>query len=62
MARYIDADKLIHRLKERYDALVDTYDFWDQYTQGFCEALEMVEDISNEMTINGQEVKHGQWE
>lgn len=62
MSRYIDAEKLIRRLKERYDALVDAYDIWDAYTQGFGEAFEMAEDVLDEIpTADVVEVKHGKW-
>lgn len=59
MHKFIDADKLVDQLKKRYDWLVGEYacNKWEEYTQGFLEALDMVESAANEApTADAQEV------
>lgn len=53
MARYIDADNLTKKMRERYDDLSSGDGFYDHFTQGYGDALETVE---NEPTSDVAEV------
>lgn len=55
---FVDADNLLKKMQERYDDLVDEYGYYDNFTQGYEEALLLVE---NATSIDVQEVKHGRW-
>ena len=45
MNRYIDSDKLIEHMRERYDALYKENGRYDHYTNGYGEATELVEEF-----------------
>lgn len=57
MARYIDKDKLVNKLKEDYATLVKER-WFDDYVQGYSSAID---DVVAEPTADVQEVKHGKW-
>lgn len=58
MASYIDADNLIKKMQERYDDLLNEDGYYENFTQGYGDALSTVE---NEPTADVREVKHGEW-
>lgn len=53
MSRYIDADNLIKKMQERYNDLSSGDGYYDHFTQGYEDALSMVE---NEPTADVAEV------
>lgn len=57
MARYIDKDKLVNKLKEDYATLVKER-WFDDYVQGYSSAID---DVAVEPTADVQEVRHGKW-
>lgn len=57
MARYIDKDKLVNKLKEDCATLVKEW-WFDDYVQGYSSAID---DVVAEPTADVQEVKHGEW-
>lgn len=59
MSEYIDKDKLIKKLEDRYNALVESYGHYDHYTTGYGDAIELLE---NAPAADVQEVKHGKWD
>lgn len=57
MPRYIDKDKLINRLDERYKALGKGYGFGDMYVCGYGEAINSTKD-EPEITVG---ISRGHW-
>lgn len=49
MARYINADNLIKKMQEQYNDLLNKDGYYDNFTQGYGDALSTVE---NEMTAD----------
>ena len=58
MSRYIDADNLIKKMQERYNDLLNKDGCYDNFTQGYGDALSTVE---NEPTADVQKVRRGKW-
>nr|DAG37412.1 MAG TPA: DNA-directed RNA polymerase II subunit [Caudoviricetes sp.] len=58
MARYIDADNLIKKMREQYNNLSNEDGYYDHFTQGYEDALSTVE---NEPTADVQKVRYGEW-
>lgn len=58
MSRYINADNLIKKMQEQYNDLLNKDGYYDNFTQGYGDALSTVE---NEPTADVQKVKHGHW-
>lgn len=58
MPRYIDAEKLLKKMGERYNNFLRLEGYYEHFTMGYGEATETVE---NEPTADVQEVKHGKW-
>lgn len=58
MSRYVDVDILINKMQERYNDLLSENGYYDNFTQGYEDALSEVE---NEPTADVREVKHGKW-
>ena len=56
MPRYIDADNLIKKMQEQYNDLLNKDGYYDNFTQGYGDALSTVE---NEPTADVQKVRHG---
>lgn len=56
--RLIDADELEAKMEKRIAYLRKEYGDYDHYTDGYCEALDRVEDAS---TVDAAEVVHGHW-
>lgn len=55
MSRYINADNLIKKMQEQYNDLLNKDGYYDNFTQGYGDALSTVE---NEPTADVQKVKH----
>lgn len=58
MSRYIEADNLIKKMQERYNDLLREGGYYDNFTQGYEDALSAVE---NEPTADVQKVRRGVW-
>lgn len=58
MPRYIDVEKLVNRLDERYKTLGKQFGFGDMFVRGYGEAIN---DIQDEPDADVQEVKHAKW-
>lgn len=59
MPKYVDLDKVVARLDERYKTLGKQYGFGDMYVRGYGEAIN---DMEDEPEADVQEAKHGKWE
>lgn len=58
MSRYVDVDILINKMQERYNDLLSENGYYDNFTQGYEDALSEVE---NEPTADVEKVIHGKW-
>lgn len=58
MSRYIDADNLIKKMQEQYNDLLNKDGYYDNFTQGYGDALSTVE---NEPTADVQKVRRRKW-
>ncbi len=58
MNKYIDADSLKAKMRTRYDRLVEDNGYYDNYTQGYEDALCAVE---AEHIVDAEKVRHSIW-
>lgn len=59
MAEYIDREVLEEALNRRYSELTDEYGPYDQYTDGYGDAIGVVESFPNAADV--APVVHGRW-
>lgn len=60
MSRYVDVDILINKMQERYNDLLSENGYYDNFTQGYEDALSEVE---NEPTadVRGSKARKMDW-